>query len=377
MAAGGTAMYVAYAVGAPAGTALFAAFGFAAVAGATVLVPLLALVLVAPLRAVAPSPHTKPAFGRVLGAVWLPAVGLALSSVGFGAIVTFITLLFTQQGWGQAWLALTALSLAFTFGRVVFGHLPDRIGGAKVALVCVLLEASGQALIWSAPWPSLALLGAVFTGLGYSLVYPGLGVEAVRRAPPQSRGLAMGAYTAFLDLALGLASPSLGLVVSHAGLDMVYLVSALVVLSAALVALWLLVSPHRGHQHGTPIAAMAPTCIRRVCVRQTAARVSLCAVLIGARLLYAPPLADSNPQMAAVNGRFGVIIDAVPAADDLNPYLPSLSLDMALLRTGLAVAAGPEGGNVAATAEGKPAHEATHELCAFTHRIRALWPQRT
>jgi hypothetical protein len=72
-----------------------------------------------------------------------------------------------------------------------------------------------------------------------------------------------------------------------------------------------------------------------------------------------------------------VIIDAVPAADDLNPYLPSLLLDMALLRTGLSVAAGPEGGNVAATAEGKPAHEATHELCAFTHRIRALWPQRT
>jgi hypothetical protein len=49
-------------------------------------------------------------------------------------------------------------------------------------------------------------------GLRYSLAYLGFGVETVRRAPPESRGLATGAYTAFLDLAFGLANPALGLV---------------------------------------------------------------------------------------------------------------------------------------------------------------------
>jgi hypothetical protein len=39
-------------------------------------------------------------------------------------------------------------------------------------------------------------------------VYPGFGVEAVRRASPESRGLAMKAYTASLAMALGLASPA-------------------------------------------------------------------------------------------------------------------------------------------------------------------------
>ena len=80
-------------------------------------------------------------------------------------------------------------------GRLTLGHLPDRIGGARIALVCVLVEAAGQALIWLAPFPTLAFLGAAVTGFGYSLVYPGFGVEAVRHAPSQSRGLAMGAYT--------------------------------------------------------------------------------------------------------------------------------------------------------------------------------------
>jgi NADP-dependent 3-hydroxy acid dehydrogenase YdfG len=37
-------------------------------------------------------------------------------------------------------------------------------------LVCVLIEAAGQAQIWLAPLPALALLGAAVTGFGYSLV---------------------------------------------------------------------------------------------------------------------------------------------------------------------------------------------------------------
>jgi MFS family permease len=236
----GTAMYAAFAIGAPAGTALYAGYGFAAIALATTLIPLVSLLLVAPRPTVAPLPHTRPKFNSVIGAVWVPGLGLALTSVGFGAITTFIVLLFAKHGWGQAWLAFTLVSITFMAGRLIFGHLPDRIGGAKVALVCVLIEAAGQALIWLAPLPALALLGAAVTGFGYSLVYPGFGVEAVRHAPSQSRGLAMGAYTAFLDLALGVANPALGLVASGAGLAGVYLVSTLVVLCAAGIAVQLL-----------------------------------------------------------------------------------------------------------------------------------------
>jgi predicted MFS family arabinose efflux permease len=125
-------------------------------------------------------------------------------------------------------------------GRIVFGHLPDRIGGTRVALVSVLIEAAGQAMIWLAPWATLALIGAAVTGFGYALVYPGFGVEVVRDAPPESRGVAMGAYTACLDLALGVASPVLGLIASGAGLNAVFLASTLIVLGAAAIAIRLL-----------------------------------------------------------------------------------------------------------------------------------------
>lgn len=240
----GTAMYVAFAVGAPSGSALYAAYGFAALAFATTLIPLVTLLLVLPRPTVARSARARrPSFTKVVGAVWAPGVGLAFSSIGFGAVTTFVVLLFAQRGWNLAWLALTVFATAFVVARLLFSHLADRIGGARIALVSALVEATGLALIWLAPMGALALLGAAVTGFGYSLVYPGFGVEAVRRAPAESRGLAMGAYTAFLDLALGLANPALGLVAGGFGLGAVFLASAFVVTCSAAVAVRLLNAP--------------------------------------------------------------------------------------------------------------------------------------
>lgn len=78
--------------------------------------------------------------------------------------------------------------------------------------------------------------GAALTGFGYSLVFPALGVEAVRRAPAESGGVAMGAYTACLDIALRVSGPVLGAMASRTGLSAVFFVSAVVVLSAAVVS---------------------------------------------------------------------------------------------------------------------------------------------
>ena len=239
----GTAIYVAFAVGAPAGSAIYSARGFGAIALATTLIPLLALGLVASRPAVAAAASERAPVARVIGAVWVPGLGLACASVGFGAIATFIALLFAEHGWGHAWLALSAASAAFVLGRLLFGTLPDRIGGARAAVAFIAVEAAGQVLIWIAPSPALALWGAVLTGLGYSLVYPGFGVEAVRHVPPEHRGLAAGAYAASLDVSLGLANPVLGLVADRAGLRTVFLASAALVICAAGVALSLLRRP--------------------------------------------------------------------------------------------------------------------------------------
>ncbi len=165
-------------------------------------------------------------------------------------MIAFSSLLSAERNWSPVWLTFSAFAMALVVARLFFGQMPDKLGGAKVALACVFVEAAGLALIWFASGSVVAASGAALTGFGYALVYPGLGVEAVRRAPPQSRGLAMGAYTVFLDVALGFGSPVLGLLAGWTGLGSVFLASAIVVLGAAGVAAWLLHSSRRSAHKG-------------------------------------------------------------------------------------------------------------------------------
>jgi MFS family permease len=239
------AMFAALALGAPIGATLYGVGGFPAIALATTLTPLATLLLVAPLSPIPPQQGVRPPLIEVVAAVWIPGLGSALSSIGFGAILAFSPLLSTERGWSPVWLIFSVFAFALVAARLVFGHVPDRLGGARVALVCVLIEAAGLALVWLAPGRALAATGAALTGFGYSLVYPGFGVEAVRRVPPQSRGLAMGAYTVFLDVALGFGIPAMGLIGGSVGLGSVFLASTLVALCAAAVAVSLLFASAR------------------------------------------------------------------------------------------------------------------------------------
>jgi MFS family permease len=232
----GTAMYAAYAFGAPVGTALHGRYGFASIAMATAAIPLATMFLVAWLPAVPVATRVKASFLAVLRSVWVPGVALALSSIGFGAITAFVALLFADRGWQLGWTAITAFAGAFMLARLALGHKVDAWGGPRIAFFSLFVEAAGLLLIWHTDTAALAIVGAGLTGLGYSLIYPGLGVEAVRRAPPESRALAMGAYTACLDLALGFGTPALGVLAGRAGFSMVFLASASLVLCALPIA---------------------------------------------------------------------------------------------------------------------------------------------
>ena len=103
---------------------------------------------------------------------WMPRFGSALSSICCPAIATALVPLVTIL----LVAALTGVSpqrggrpgLMPVLGAVFFGHMPDRLGGAKVALICVLIEAAGLALIWLASGLILAAVGSALTGFGYS-----------------------------------------------------------------------------------------------------------------------------------------------------------------------------------------------------------------
>lgn len=233
----GMSMFAAIAVGAPIGSLVFGKFGFFGVALASTLVPLLSIAFIAPVRSLAPVASATTPISAVLGAVLLPGAGFALSGITFGSVTVFLTLYFAVEGWAGGALAFTAFAAVLIATRIVAGHLPDKFGGAQVALYCLVIQALGLGLIGAAGAGWVAILGAAIAGAGFSLVFPGLGLEAVRRVPPANRGIAMGAYNAFLDVTLGAGSPLLGLLAGKAGIAAVFDASAIAAILAIPIAL--------------------------------------------------------------------------------------------------------------------------------------------
>lgn len=247
----GMSMFAALAVGAPMGSALYAHFAFLGIAIASTAIPLAALAIISPLRPLLPPHAPKGRISAVFSAVLLPGLGFALSGITFGAITAFLTLYFAVQHWSHGALAFTVFAVALIAARIVGGHLPDRFGGARVALICLFAQAAGLCVIALAPSGPIAMAGAAFAGAGFSLVFPSLGLEAVQRAPANSRGLAMGTYNAFLDLTLGLGSPALGYLAGHAGLGAVFMASAIAAILAVPISIRLISAHPRARAIGT------------------------------------------------------------------------------------------------------------------------------
>jgi MFS family permease len=232
----GMAMYGAIAAGAPIGFWLYGRGGLSLIGAISVFLPALAALIAFPVADVPKLKGQRQAFWQVIGLIWQPGVAILLQGVGFAAIGAFVSLDFASKGWQGTGLALSCFGGAFVLVRLLAGHLPDRVGGIRIAIPSLALEAVGQWLLFQAPNAHIALLGAAITGAGCSMIFPALGLEVVRRVQPQVRSTALGGFAAFQDIAYAVTGPVTGLFATAYGYPAVFAIGAVCAVGGLIMA---------------------------------------------------------------------------------------------------------------------------------------------
>jgi len=225
----GMAMYGAFAVGGPIGLSVYGKYGFAALMCISFLLPLAGGMLLIRTKDILPQkniPQQRAFFG-IIQSIWKQGAVVCLQGVGFAVLGAFISLYFKSKGWPFAGLGLTCFGTGFVLSRILFGSLPDKMGGTRLAMYSLMCELTGQILLWAAPNVYTALTGAFLTGLGCSMIFPAMGVEVIKRVPKELRGTAFGGFAAFQDLAYAFSAPLAGFLADVSGYSSVFFAGAM------------------------------------------------------------------------------------------------------------------------------------------------------
>ena len=162
----------------------------------------------------------------------VPGLGLSLGTVGYAALAAFLVLHLDERAIGHGAEVFTAFAAMVVIARVLGGWLPDRFGPAPCVVGAGLIEAAGLTAIMLAESLPVAIAGALAMGAAFSLLFPSLALAVINRVPEDRRGVAMGTFTAFFDLGVGLGAPAAGVAAAIAGYPAAFALAAAAALGA-------------------------------------------------------------------------------------------------------------------------------------------------
>lgn len=171
--------------------------------------------------------------------VVLPGTALALAAAGYSGLAAFVILMLKARGIGSGVAVLSLFSAVYAGTRLFIGHFPDKYGPRRVAACSGAGEAAGLLIIAAAPNLPVALLGSLVMGVGFSLLHPSLALMVMNRTDKSAQGVALGAYTSFWDLGIGVWGPLTGVIASGLGYPAVFVVGAVCAATSSGMALWI------------------------------------------------------------------------------------------------------------------------------------------
>lgn len=141
----------------------------------------------------------------------------------YGGVLTFIPLYAASLHMaGQTGLFFAVFAVVIVVSRPVVGNVLDRMGPSSVVYPGFILFITGFIIFGFSGTPLWFLLSGAILGLGFGALSPVFQTLAIQSVPPSRAGAATATYFWFLDIFVGLAAMTLGLVAQAFGYTLLY-----------------------------------------------------------------------------------------------------------------------------------------------------------
>ncbi|MBI4217062.1 MAG: MFS transporter [Chloroflexi bacterium] len=165
----------------------------------------------------------------------IPTLLVTCLTLTYGAVISFLPLYAVEHGLANPGFFFTAYAVALILARAVAGNLSDRFGRGPVLLPGFLVLAVATGLLGMATSLTALLLLGFLYGVGFGSIHPALSAYLLDHIGGESKGAAMGTFTAGFDLGIGAGSIVGGFLAEGMGLSLMFGLAALPALAGPVI----------------------------------------------------------------------------------------------------------------------------------------------
>lgn len=154
--------------------------------------------------------------------VWFPALLTVITTLGFGAIITFLVLFGKQREVDHIFLFFLINATVSTLLRPFTGKWYDKKGPWSIIIMSAVLGFFSLVILSYTTNDSQLIIAAILFGAGYGTVMPCLQTWTVQKVSEEKRGAANATFFSSFDVGVGVSAFVLGILAEWISLEMIF-----------------------------------------------------------------------------------------------------------------------------------------------------------
>ncbi|WP_045516615.1 MFS transporter [Neobacillus niacini] len=158
---------------------------------------------------------------------WFPALLTIITTLGFGAIITFLVLFGKQKGLDHIFLFFLINASVATLLRPFTGRWYDKKGPWSIIIVSAVLGFLSLVMLSYTTNNLHLIIAAILFGAGYGTVMPCLQTWTVQKVSEEKSGAANATFLSSFDVGVGVSAFVLGILAEWISLEMIFRIISL------------------------------------------------------------------------------------------------------------------------------------------------------